>query len=140
MSKPKLRLPVFKTVLCLPNPDKKAFAQVLVEEGYTMRQISDYLGASSSTICRWVNEELEAKDKEKVEQKKERFRAQLAEMKVAALANSINRLNELVPKSQDIFAVIKAAEYLESKQDVSQTNIQVNFNNLRNEQKEKYGL
>ncbi|MBQ6436749.1 hypothetical protein IJJ27_04330 [bacterium] len=112
----------------LPKPQKKALATLMRQEGMSLRQMEQYLGADHVTISRWVKQEQDLTEKQQQETLK-LFQKEIGEHNRKILSLAINRLEELIPDEKNISEVIKAAEYAsgKSKENVNQTNLQVNI-------------
>lgn len=80
----------------LPKHQKKVTAKVLVQEGYSLREVEDILGISDSSASRYAQEETPENLKE--------FEAKIAkvfrvhEHRIAAKA--LRRLDDIVPRAR----------------------------------------
>lgn len=107
----------------LSKPKKKEMAKAYVDEGYSSRQIEEWLGVDNTTIARWAKEPTP----EKMQQFATEFRASLQVVKYRGIAEVHNRLLELIPKERRISEVVKAGEFFEGK---SNEGIKVQVNNF----------
>lgn len=112
-----------KKIADLPKPKKKVIAKAYMEEGYSSRQIEEWLGVDNTTIARWAKEATP----ENLLQFATEFKASLEMVKYKGIADVHNRLLELIPKERRISEIVKAGEFLEGK---SNEGVKVQVNNF----------
>jgi len=109
----------------LPKTQKQALALAMRQEGVSFRQIGKTLGIDHVTAKNWTSKEVvDARIAKRVQA----FQEELAERNKGLLDLAMTRLEELVPKSESISEVIKAAEFARGKSDdkLTSNNVQVN--------------
>ena len=117
---------------------KKALAKAMRRDGYSLRQIEDYVGADHSTLARWAKDDDKISEKE-TRQAQEFFNKVIGEHDRKVLSLAYQRLEEMLPKETRISELIKAAEFAKGNAPQQQTNVQVNFGQLEQIQRAKYG-
>jgi hypothetical protein len=95
----------------LSNPEKKVAAKVMAEQGYSSRDIEDFLGISDSTVLRASKDATP----DQLTQFEAEFQQRIKEMKQTGVGLVQKRLLELIPKERRIDQVVKAGDYFEGK-------------------------
>lgn len=119
----------------LSIPQKRAIAQALVERGYSVREIGSYLSVSYSSVSKW-SKKTSSKGMRAFASE---FLSRIDCMKNTGLIKALIRLEELIPLSDSIADVVKAAEFLEGRKASMQTNVQLNFSTAVEKTIAEYG-
>lgn len=95
----------------LTKAEEKVAAKVLIEQGYSSREIEQWLGVSDSSALRYAKEETP----EALTQFEAEFKEAIEEKKKEGLGMVMKRIQEIIPKYPRLDHLVKAAEYFEGK-------------------------
>lgn len=117
--------------------DKKEMAsQVLTNEGWSTREVGEFLGISSGTVSRYNRV---PKDPELLKQFEAEFTHHVRAMQYEGIYAVNKRLLELLPKERRISEVVKAGEFYQGRSEKN-TSVNVNIANVLQRDREVYNL
>lgn len=93
----------------LSTPQRKVAAKVLRQNGYSTREIEEWLGISDTTVLRAEKEPTN----EEMKQFEALFKEAVLQKKQEGLGMVLKRMQEIVPKYPRLDHLVKAAEYFE---------------------------
>ncbi|MBQ6449988.1 hypothetical protein IJJ08_03760 [bacterium] len=117
-------MPKTAKLTTIPKPQKQAIAIAMRSEGVSLRQIGKTLGVDHVTVKNWTSKEAVGNRLAIVAAS---YQEELAERNKGLLDLALTRLEELIPKSESISEVLKAAEFARGKpEQQAGNNVQVN--------------
>ena len=112
-----------ESVLLLTAPkekkEKEVASKILVEEGYSVREVAKILGVEYTKVWRDSKKETP----EELQQFATNFKEVLAKNKQLGLAKVLKRMHEIIPGYQRLDHLVKTAEYFEGIRPGNNVNI-----------------